>query len=442
MAVDGSLHLEKSDSLVDGLFEPQPRPSEAPRTMPPPPGLLERVIAGIGILVFYHQTPNVWFIQLAPNEIIDFSNQIGVAVVLSVCASAFLRVAGRLNLLIRLIKLEPTVFLFAALALTSFLWSADPNTTMRRGIIFMAVTLFAGYLIIRFPLSEIIEIFAWTFVASAAVNLFFVLALPTYGIDDEGLWTGVFRQKNGLGYVAALAVPTLLIAARIHKPQRLIFYSAAALQLLLLIRSDSKTMLVVGVLATLLLPLYNGLRASRTLKGAVLVTLIASSVFSVAIATANVAVLADWLNKDVTLTGRLPFWQELLPIVADRLWLGYGFAAAFGGFFSPVHDAWMYNQWAGDAHNAYLQILLELGVVGLMLFIISFARALWRALPVISTAPGAAPLWPLVILTQTMISSVTESGLQSDSMGWTFYLVAVLSVAAQSRMHPTRSPSG
>ncbi len=393
------------------------------------PGLLERVLIGIVVIASYHQTPNVWFIRPSDFDM-DFSNTIGVAIVLGICGTAFLRVAGRLNLLVRLVKLDPAIFLFVGLALASFLWSADPTTTLRRGIVFLAITLLACYVIIRFAVSEIIVILGWSFVASGLINLLFVVALPIYGIDEDGLWTGVFPQKNGLGYVAALAIPTLLAAARIRTRIRFLFYASAVLQLVLLIKSDSKTMLVVGLFGAVLMAVFNGLRGARTLRGAVLVTFVFSSIFSVAFATANIAVLADWLNKDVTLTGRLPFWQELWPIAMERVWLGYGFSAAFGGFFSPVHDAWINNQWAGDAHNAYLQLILELGVVGLVLFLASYVRAVLRAVKVVALVPGASGLWPLVVLSQAMIASVTESGLQSDSMGWLFYLLAAFASGA------------
>jgi O-antigen ligase len=393
------------------------------------PGFIERLLVGVAVFVFYHQTPNVWFIR-HEDLTLDYSNSFAALATLGLILVAFARVAGRINLLIQLLRLEPAVFMFAGLALISMFWSADQSESMRRGIVFFAVTIFAGYLILRFALSEIIFILAAMFTVSAAINVFFVSAYPYYGIDEENLWTGVFSQKNALGYVAALAIPTLLVAARIRPRARLIFYIAVAAQGLLLIRSDSKTMLVAVALPTLLMVIYNGFRARHTLPGAVVIGLVGGSAFSVAFGTANIGVLAGWLDKDVTLTGRLPLWEALLPVIGERPWLGHGYSAAFGGFFSPVHDVWIYNQWAGDSHNAFIQILLDLGLVGLILFLVSYLRALARATAIVAIVPGSVGLWPLVILTQALLISVTESGIQSDSMGWTIYLVAVLSVAA------------
>ena len=77
-----------------------------------------------------------------------------------------------------------------------------------------AVTAYASYLVVRFPLDRIMLLAAVMAVPSAALNLFFVFFVPHYGVDTQGHWTGVFFQKNSLGYAAALAIPTLIMAGR------------------------------------------------------------------------------------------------------------------------------------------------------------------------------------------------------------------------------------
>ena len=403
---------------------------------PPLPGLLERVLVIVAIFVFYHQTPNAWFVR-AEDFGLDYSNSLGVLVQLGLIAIAFIRVAGYFDKFIELLKLEPTVFLFAGLTVATLFWSADPSETLRRSIIFAAVTIFASYLVLRFALDQIVTMLAVMFTVSGVLNLGFILQYPSFGIDAEGRWSGVFAQKNALGYIAALAIPTLLIAARTCRPARPLFYAAAVLQVVLLIRSDSKTMLVAAFGPVLLLPFFHWFRARRTLRGAVVTALTGSSLLMLIMATANVGLLASWLDKDVSLTGRAPLWEALIPIIGERFWLGHGYGAAFGGFFSPVHNVWIYNQWAGDAHNAYIQIWLEVGVIGVLLFIWSYIRATSRATRIVAIVPGAVGLWPLAILSATLLVSITESGIQSDSMGWTLYLVAVLSVSAHLK-HRTK----
>ena len=394
------------------------------------PGLTERALVVLAVFVFYHQTPNAWFIRAADIGP-DYSNPAAAGLTLLLIGVAVVRVLGYFNLLIKLFRLEPAVFLFTGLALLSVLWSADPTESIRRGVVFGAVTLFAGYLVLRFSLHEIVGMLAVMFTVSALVNMAFVVAFPFYANDADGLWTGVLSQKNSLGYLSALGIPTLLIAARSYPVVRVIFYMAAGLQAVLLVGSDSKTMLVATVATLVLLAFYNGFRALRTLRGAVIIGLIGGSAFMAAFATVNIAPLAAWVDKDVTLTGRVPLWESLLPVIGERLWIGHGFSAAFGGWFSPIHEAWLQGIWKpNDAHNAYIQILLELGVVGLVLFLVTYFRGVSRAIKISAIVPGAIGLWPLAIFTSALLLSVTESGMQSDSLGWTLYLVATFTAAA------------
>ena len=83
-------------------------------------------------------------------------------------------------------------------------------------MVLVTVTFFASYLVTRFSLDQIIRLLAVMFVISAVVNTAFIVAFPQFGIDSAGRFTGVFAQKNALGYVAALAIPTLLIAGKAY----------------------------------------------------------------------------------------------------------------------------------------------------------------------------------------------------------------------------------
>ena len=392
------------------------------------PGLMEQILVVVATFIFYHQTPNAWSLT-AKDLDENFSNPIAALLQLALIGIAFARVAGYIDHLITIVRSESAVFLFAGLTFASIFWSADPTETLRRSVMFVAVTMFASYLILRFPLERIIMLLAVMFVISSLVNLSWIVAFPEYGIDELGRYTGVFAQKNALGYTSALAIPTLIIAGRSTRSLQLVFFASALLHLGLLLRSESKTMLVAGLVPTLLMGVYHLFRSRKTLRGAVLLSLGGSTLFTVAFATANIGLLAKWLDKDVSLTGRVPLWGGLLTVAEERPVFGHGYAAAFGGYFSPIHEVWIQNQWEpGDAHNALMQIWLEVGMLGVLLFLLTYTRAVTRAIKIVAIVPGAVGLWPIVFLTSTLLVSITETGMQSDYLGWTMYTVAVLSV--------------
>ncbi len=402
------------------------RPTSPPLTQP---GLTERALVVLTTFVFLHQIPNVWFRSRA-EAVADTSNPLLVVVTLALIGIAFARIAGSIDHLITMFKLEAAIYLFAGLTFATMFWSADPAATLRRSIVFVAVTLFASYLVMRFSLDQIIRLLAIMFVFSAAINLFFIVALPQYGIGAGDELVGIFTQKNALGYTAALGMPTLIVAGRAWRPGRLIFYPTALVQLGLLIGSESKTMLLAAIGPTMLMSVYALFRSRKTLRGAVLLSLGGTGVFAVAFATANIGLLAQWLDKDVTLTGRVPIWENLIPIALERPLGGHGFGATFAGYFSPIHEVWIYNNWnPSHAHNALLQIWLEMGAVAVVLYLVIYMRAVSRAIKIVAIVPGAVGLWPLVFLTTTLLVSITESGMTAEPMGWMMFVVAALSVS-------------
>ncbi|MEM7340057.1 MAG: O-antigen ligase family protein [Actinomycetota bacterium] len=393
------------------------------------PDIFERMLVVLTAFLFIHRTPDVWFRSRA-ELLADGSNPLLVVLMLGLSAIAFARIAGSIDYLINMFRLEPFLYLFVALTIGSFFWSASPIDTAKQGLIFVAVTLFGSYLVMRFALEETIKLLAFMFMISAIVNLAFVVALPGLGVDPGGNWTGVFAQKNALGFISALSVQGLFIAGLANRNWRWIFWSFALLHLGLLWFSQSKTMLVAGVGPICMMAVYQAFRSRRTLRGAAMTAMAGASVFTVAFATANIALLAQWLDKDVSLTGRVPMWGALIPVAEQRPLFGHGYAATFGGFFSPIHEVWIVAGWQpAHAHNALLQIWLEIGVFGVLLFLLFYFRAVSRAISILGIVPGAIGMWPLVFLTTALLVSITEAGMQVNPLGWMMMVVAVLTVS-------------
>ncbi|QKS30946.1 MAG: O-antigen ligase family protein [Candidatus Accumulibacter similis] len=92
------------------------------------------------------------------------------------------------------------------------------------------------------------------------------------------------------------------------------------------------------------------------------------------------SLLARGEGDDIsTLTGRTSIWNAAVDLIAMEPYLGYGFGAggvALQGYYrSGLADWTTYN-----AHNGFLQCLLDLGFVGLLVFGSLFAFALRRCM--------------------------------------------------------------
>jgi len=80
--------------------------------------------------------------------------------------------------------------------------------------------------------------------------------------------------------------------------------------------------------------------------------------------------LPQLLGRTEDLTGRTDIWNSLLPYAKSRLFFGYG----YGGFWTTS----LREQIASHAHNGSLNTVLDLGIIGLILFIVFLAVTTWK----------------------------------------------------------------
>jgi len=397
------------------------------------PGLVEYLTVWAAVFVLFHGLPMDWF-QTRQDALAIDGNLKMVIVQLALMGLGIARVIGSLNWLLRIIRLDVALFGFVAVVFASTFWSVDPGETLRQSIVFITVTLFAGYQVLRFSLAEILQVWAFGFTLSAAINLIFVLALPIYGVSSTGEWDGVFIQKNALGWIALVSVPVLLTAGRGTPRYRWLFYPAAALHLALLLGSQSKTMLLATGGSLGLMVVYRLFRGRRTLRGVAYLALLGGVAVTVTLTVTNIETLTELLDKDVSFTGRIPLWGFLLPLALARPLTGYGYQAAFGGYFSPVHEVWVLENWnPAHAHNELLNLWLQVGAIGVTFYVVALARALPRSVRTVTALPGAVGLWPLVFISSAILVSITESGMSGHPAGWMTFVVAVLSASHHGR---------
>jgi len=83
---------------------------------------------------------------------------------------------------------------------------------------------------------------------------------------------------------------------------------------------------------------------------------------------------------------RLAHWQAAWGMFNDRPWLGVGI-----GNYEPVYPAYSLPGWMeplGHAHNYYLNIAAEAGLIGLAAYLVLWGAALWQAWNVVRTTEG------------------------------------------------------
>ena len=113
------------------------------------------------------------------------------------------------------------------------------------------------------------------------------------------------------------------------------------------------------------------------------------------------------LNREDTLTGRTGIWAKLIPVAMQHPLLGHG----FGGFWTAEARE-LYK--ISSSHNGYLGVLLEIGLVGLLLYAIFLLSSFRKAQRVMIQDFYWGAFW-ICFLLMTVAYNIAESSLNTFS---------------------------
>ncbi|MGH7998957.1 MAG: O-antigen ligase family protein [Brasilonema sp.] len=331
--------------------------------------------------------------------------------------------------------------------LCSIFWSVEPSTTSRLVIAFVRTTLLGVYLATRYSLKEQMRILSWVAGLAVIINLIFCILFPSYaiGIDpnnpSEIAWAGIYKFKQFLGRMIALTT-TIFLANLLNKQSnRWLALSGLLASIALLYLSKSATYLIAFAASILLLPIFKILKQRFSSVRVILLLFIAILVAaSVTLISMNIeTIVVDVLNKDIQFNGRTPVWTYSIEKVLQRPYLGYGYAAFWESEFGANIEK---ETWVGEvgidlkyfhAHNAFLDITLQFGLIGLGVLLWNIVLVLGRVLNLISLTKTIESFWMLMFLTVQLIASMSEAPtyLSIFSIYWTLDVAVACSSALE-----------
>jgi exopolysaccharide production protein ExoQ len=343
---------------------------------------------------------------------------------------------------------DPLIPLLLIWAVASTVWSTDPGKTARQTIAFVLATLFAYYAVTRFTLREILRLTALTMVVGTALNLIFIFALPRWGkvIDpvDAGKsgWKGIASNKNTLGQFSAAAVIILWMARRSLTRFRVVYTIAAIVNIFLVIGADAKTSLVSLIGTGALMIVFRAFRAHRQFFAVVVIGLLVSSTVVLWLILRNRNSLASGLGRSGNLTGRTALWDDLVPAVRKHPLQGYGWGGFWNGESSPAGQIWVEHDWKPpDAHNLVLRLALDLGLVGVFLYVVSFLRGMARGVVFLRDSADPVAMLPIVWFTFELLGSITEQGNLGRNGQWVLHVIFIVAVGQHAKKaRATSSP--
>lgn len=394
------------------------------------PSNADYVVVGLALFLLSFGFPNDWFRVRVSGETIDLGGGLLVQVVfLPLYFYLFARVSTNARLVVDAFRREKLLSIFLILIVMSALWSPETSATFRRAVGVSLTGAFAICVGVRFSTRQFLGTLATVLVPGSLLSLAFVFLVPRFGVD-QGRWDGIFVNKNVLGRHEVMAFMVYMVAAGVFPKFRLRLFATGLLAAALVVGSQSATSLVALLLIAANLVVFRVFRARSTLFGAVVGSFVLTGIVSVGLAYTNLATLTSLLGKDVTFTGRTELWAGVMNSIAERPILGVGWDAYWRGWFSPSHEIWVDNPWLPPhSHNAFLDYLLTVGVVGCALIVGVFLRSIWRGAKFVQKQSDTASLFPLATILYSFVFSLSEAGVIGRHIRWVIFVVAVQTVA-------------
>jgi exopolysaccharide production protein ExoQ len=254
----------------------------------------------------------------------------------------------------------------------SFHWSAFPDLTIRRAG--REVIELVSIVLVMSTFSHRTEPLRILFLAFLTVLFADLASIPFRSSYSQLGFMGIHGDKNGLGGFCFIALPLFALAIfdrRIAR-RRLTAAFASICTVGLLLFSHSKTAIGLSGATTILLFAVWALRWTGQYKGvfAIIYFLIAAAT-TIAVVATGLEDTLTLLTGDPSLTGRTTLWQYVIYRWEESPYLGQGYGALWQ--VGPQLEAYLRHGnvqgWImNEAHNGYLDVLAQTGIVGLLVF--------------------------------------------------------------------------
>jgi exopolysaccharide production protein ExoQ len=315
---------------------------------------------------------------------------------------------------------------YVAWSAASVFWSIDPGMSCRRLAVLMFCMAGAFGFARRFRPRDVAVMAATIAGAYLLVGVCTELALGTFRPwSADYRFAGTVHPNTQGANLAVLCLASFCLARSATRDKgRFWALFATGLIFLLLTKSRTSCAGLAAALAVLWWVGASGQTRVMAVVGAALVvcaTALAGSLVGGAVddKVAEVAMLGRQ-DESEALTGRIPLWSELANYIRARPLEGYGYEAFWTtGHIEAVSDE---MEWPlREAHNAFIDGALSVGLIGVAAFLAIVTASLFRAAKAYRQTADAGFALTVCLLAFGLVDACLESGMMSPNL---FTLIA------------------
>ncbi len=331
---------------------------------------------------------------------------------------------------LRLSRCAWPVLALTGLAFLSAFWSDDPLLVLRRSGTVALTTLFGVYLVVRSDMAECVALLVKVYAVAMLASLAVIVVAPSVAIGGNETyvyaWRGAFSDKNTLGLACALTIIFSVYAFRNRFGPRWLAVLAIVASLILLKLSESKTPVVVMVVVLYAAIFANFLRRRNGVGLAVGFTLGIVGLGGAALIILFMQDVLALLGRDPTFTNRAKIWHYSISYISHRPWLGYGYGAFWRLDSVEANQVWaMIEFQTPHAHNAWLELGLGIGIVGMGLIALNWLVGFYRVARLLTAPTAGHVAFCLALLTGIFMENLTEyEFFRQGNILWVLFVTA------------------
>jgi O-antigen ligase len=222
-------------------------------------------------------------------------------------------------------------------------------------------------------------------------NLFACRFIPAAIDPVFGTWRGMEAQKNLLAQTTVYCLLSSIVFFSLDKTKLAKLYDTVLIlvSVLIIYKAHSSTAIIVVMMIVIvglifqIESIFSKLGIGRSILGIIFLFILGFSLVFLVFSSEIFGLIPGYFGKDMTLSGRVPIWEHAWTEIEKKLLLGYGFATYWImghprlEIFADYFEGFKVNQ----AHNGYLEIILQLGIVGFIFFlfpIVSYAYRMFK----------------------------------------------------------------
>ncbi|MEY9868466.1 exopolysaccharide production protein ExoQ [Peribacillus sp. B2I2] len=261
----------------------------------------------------------------------------------------------------------------------------------------------------------------------AVLNILYLIAFPEKAIYETGEWQGLFLAKNAFASFLLLTFMINTLYYFKYNVKKITYIFGSIILFILILKAQSIAVVFLFILFICInfylfsLNKINNfiLRASVTLLSISVLTVLTTLIYK------NIPLIFEYFGKDIqSLTGRDIIWDTVLNYAFETPFIGKGYGGVWitHGYLNTVLYRYMEEFQVTSAHNTFIDIFVNVGLIGLGLFLIILIIFFFNSLKALVFHKDHVYIVILIIM---LIQNSTETRIVFSAPIYWFFFVYI-----------------